>query len=172
MNRKWTNLVLTGIILIVVQILTSNGISFYGFFNPKIYPIFLLLLPRDLRPAIYMLIGFFYGAIIDILCNTHGFGMASSVFITFIRPYALALIYNKSPQEESDISIKIQGENLVFIYLFIGLILFHLFYFFIELGEIANVFYILLKSILSATLAVILYAIYNMLFHSMPKKNR
>lgn len=172
MNRKWTNLIITGIVLIVVQLLTTNSISFYGLFNPKIYPIFLLLLPRDIKPAIYMIIGFFYGAIVDVFCNTQGFGMASSVFISFIRPYALALIYNKSPQEESEISIKIQGENLVFIYLFIGLLLFHIFYFFTELGEIANVFYILLKSVLSSTLAIILYAIYYMLFHSMSKKNR
>jgi hypothetical protein len=170
MNKKWANLILTSIVLLVVQLLTTNNITFYGLFNPKFYPIFLLLLPRDIKPVTYMLIGFIYGAIIDILCNTYGFGMASSVFITFIRPYALALIYNKSPQEESEISVRIQGENLVFIYLFIGLLLFHIFYFFIELGEIANVFYILLKSILSSSMAIILYAIYYMLFYNKPKK--
>lgn len=119
-----------------------------------------------------MLVGFIFGAVVDILCNTHGFGMASSVFLTFIRPYALALIYNKSPEEESEISVRIQGENLVFMYLFLGLILFHLFYFFVELGEIANVLYILLKTILSSVLAVILYAIYYMMFHSLSTKIR
>jgi rod shape-determining protein MreD len=172
MHSKWTNFFLTGIILVLIQLLTTNSISFYGLFNPKIYPIFLLLLPRDLKPAVFMLIGFFYGGLIDILSNTHGFGIASCVFITFIRPYALALIYNKSPQEESEISVKIQGANLVFVYLFIGLILFHIFYFFTELGEIANIFYVLLKSILSSILALIFYSIYYMLFHSVPKKNR
>jgi hypothetical protein len=170
MNSKWTNLIFIGIIVTFVQVFTANSISFYGLFNPKIYPVFLLLLPRNIKPVFYMLIGFFYGAIIDVFCNTYGFGIASSVFITFIRPYALALIYNKSPEEESEISVKIQGENLVFLYLFIGLILFHLFYFFVELGEIANIFYILLKTLLSSSLAIILYAIFYMMVYSLPKR--
>lgn len=170
MNSKWTNLIFIGIVITLLQLFFSNSISFYGLFNPKIYPVFLLLLPRDIKPAFYMLIGFFYGSIIDIFCNTYGFGIASSVFITFIRPYALALIYNKSPEEESEISVKIQGENFVFLYLFIGLVLFHLFYFFVELGEIANVLYISLKSLLSASLAIVLYAIFYMMVYRLPKK--
>jgi len=170
MSTKWANLIFIGIVVSFIQILTSNSVSFYGLINPKIYPVFLLLLPRDIRPAFCMLIGFLYGAIIDVFCNTYGFGMASSVFITFIRPYALALIYNKSPEEESDISVKIQGENFVFLYLFIGLILFHLFYFFVELGEVANVFYVILKSVLSASLALVLYAVFYMMVYSIPRR--
>lgn len=170
MSTKWANLIFIGIVVSFIQIITANGASFYGLINPKIYPVFLLLLPRDIRPAFYMLIGFMYGAIIDVFCNTYGFGMASSVFITFVRPYALALIYNKSPEEESEISVKIQGENFVFLYLFIGLILFHLFYFFVELGEIANVFYILLKSLLSSSLALVLYAVFYMMVYSIPRR--
>ena len=82
----------------------------------------------------------------------------------------MQLIYNKSIEEESEISVKVQGENFVLTYLFIGLFLFHLFYFFIELGELANVFYILFKTILSTLLALILYLIFYMLFFSIPKR--
>jgi hypothetical protein len=170
MSRRWTNLIIIGFSVTVMQIFIGNGLNFYGLFNPKIYPVFLLLLPRNIKPVYTMLIGFFYGALIDMLCNTYGFGIAASVFICFIKSYILQLIYNKSIEEESEISVKVQGENFVLTYLFIGLFLFHLFYFFIELGELANVFYILFKTILSTLLALILYLIFYMLFFSIPKR--
>jgi len=170
MNRKWTTLVLIGLATTIIQVFIANAINFYGLLNPKIFPVFLLLMPRDIRPVYSMLIGFVYGAIIDLLCNTYGFGIAASVFICFIKPYILHFIYNKSVEEESEISVKIQGENFVFTYLLMGLFLFHLFYFFTELGELANVFYVLLKTVLSSILALMLYVIFYMLFFSIPKK--
>ena len=170
MSRRWINLIIIGLSVTVMQVLIGSGLNFYGLFNPKMYPVFLLLLPRNIKPVFAMLIGFFYGALIDLLCNTYGFGIAASVFICFIKPYILQLIYNKSIEEESEISVKVQGENFVLTYLFIGLFLFHLFYFFVELGELANIFYILFKTILSALLALILYVIFYMLFFSIPER--
>ena len=170
MSRRWINLIIIGFSVTVMQIFIGSGLNFYGLFNPKMYPVFLLLLPRNIQPVFAMLIGFFYGALIDLLCNTYGFGIAASVFICFIKPYILQFIYNKSIEEESEISVKVQGENFVLTYLFIGLFLFHLFYFFIELGELANVFFILFKTILSTLLALILNLIFYMLFFSIPKR--
>lgn len=117
-----------------------------------------------------MTLGFLYGGLLDILLNTYGFGIASSVFITFARPYLLGFMYNKSPLEESEIHASVQGEKFVFLYLLFGLLIFHIFYFFIELGEIANVFFIILKSILSTIIALVVYMIYYMMFNSLPKK--
>ena len=170
MSSKWINLIIIGLAVTIIQMFIANGLNFYGLFNPKIYPVFLLLLPRDIKPVFSMFIGFFYGAILDLLCNTYGFAIAASVFICFIKPYILHFIYNKSVEEESEIGVKVQGENFIMTYLLIGLFLFHLFYFFVELGELANVFYILLKTIMSTILALILYVIFYMLFFSIPKR--
>lgn len=170
MNNKWLNLLIGALLAIFIQVFFLNNVSFYGLFNPKIYPIVLLLLPRNIKPVYLMLIGFLFGAIVDMLCNTYGIGMASSVFICLLKPYIVKLLYNKSEEEEEDISVSIQGSTFVFAYLWIGLIIFHIYYFFVELGEVTNVLYILFKSFLSGTLATAIYGIFYLMYVNSPKK--
>lgn len=170
MTNKWLNYLLKAILAIFLQILILNGISFYGLFSPKIYPIFLLMLPWNIKPLYHMLIGFIFGGIIDLLSNTQGIGMAASVFICFIKPYIFKILYNKTNEDNDEVSIRIQGKTFVFSYLLVGLLLFHLYYFFTELGEISNFFYILFKTILSSLLVLVLYIIFYLIFVSVPRK--
>jgi hypothetical protein len=172
MNNKWSKICLFGFMAAVIQLLFINGIVFWGFFNPKIYPIFLLLLPKNIKPIYHLLIGFFYGAAIDYFSQTQGIGMASSVFICFIKPYLFRLLYSKREDDEIEIKTEIQGVPFILRYLFIALICFHLFYFFTELGEIKNIFYIIPKSVLSAGLCVLLYGLYLLMFTANPKKSK
>lgn len=172
MNNKWTKILLFATIAALIQVLFINGIVFWGLFNPKIYPVFLLLLPKNIKPIYLLFIGFFYGAAIDCYSLTHGFGMASSVFICFIKPYLFRLLYSKREDEEVEIIPRIQGVAFIFRYLYIGLLCFHMFYFFVELGELKNIFYILLKSILSSGLSVLLYGLFLLMFTTNPKKNK
>jgi hypothetical protein len=172
MNNKWDKLFLLSILVAVIQLLFINGIVFWGFFNPKIYPIFLLLLPKNIKPIYLLFIGFVYGGVIDSFSQTQGIGMATSVFICFIKPYLFRLLYSKREDDEIEIKTTIQGVPFILRYLFIGLICFHIFYFFAELGEIKNMFYIVSKSVLSAGLSVLLYGLFLLMFTTNSKKTK
>lgn len=163
-------MILFGSLAAIIQLLFINSILIFGNFNPKIYPIFLLLLPKNIKPVYLMLIGFFYGGIIDVFSQTQGFGMAASVFICFLKPYLFRILYSKREDEEVEIKPTIHGVPFILRYLFISLTCFHIVYFFSELMEISNVIYILFKSVLSAGLSVVLYALFLLMFTINPKK--
>jgi len=164
MSNKWSKILLFGLIAAILQLLFVNRINFLGVFNPKIYPIFLLLLPKNIKSVYLMLIGFIYGFLLDIFGQTYGIGMASSVMLCFIKPYLFRILYSKREDDELEIRIGIQGLGFILRYLAIGLLIFHIVYFFIELGEFRNIFYILWKSILSTGLGVLLYALFILMF--------
>lgn len=172
MNNKSTKILLFAVLTILIQLLFINGIVFWGLFNPKIYPIFLLLLPKNIKSIYLLLIGFVFGGLFDYFSLTHGIGMSASVFICFIKPYLFRLMYSKREDEEVEIISRIQGVPFILRYLFVGLLCFHIFYFFVELGEMKNIFYILLKSICSAGLSLLLYSLFLLMFTTNPKKNK
>lgn len=170
MNNKSVNIIFFGVLAFLIQTIFVKNINIFGLINPKIFPIFLLLLPRNIKTVYLMLIGIAYGFLIDVFSTTLGINMAASVFICFIKSYVLDLIYNKSAEEEPMLSSKIQGSNFIFRYLFITLFLYHVAYFFIEIGQFYNFFYTLLKALLSTVLALILYAVFILLFSARTNK--
>ena len=159
MSSKISKIFLYGFLVALAQLLFINDINFLGYFNPKVYAIFLLLLPKNIKHVTLLFIGFIYGFLIDFTCHTYGIGMASSVFICLIKPYLFRLLYSKREDDELEIKIKVQGFSFIIRYLFIALILFHCFYFFVELGEIRNIFYVIVKSIASSALSILFYVI-------------
>ena len=84
-----TKLVLTNIfrflLLIVLQILLINYVSFGGYLIPFIYILAVLMLPTRLGNIPLLLIAFAAGAIVDIFCNIPGFHTFSCTMMAFIR---------------------------------------------------------------------------------------
>jgi rod shape-determining protein MreD len=84
-----TKLVLSNIfrfvVLIVLQILLLNYVSFGGYMIPFIYILAVLMLPTRLGNIPLLLIAFAAGALIDIFCNIPGFHTFSCTMMAFIR---------------------------------------------------------------------------------------
>ena len=157
MNNGFVNKIGFAIFLIFIQIIFLNNINIIGLFNPTITPIFILLFNRKIQIIYFLLIAMVYGFIVDAFSLTYGINMICMLFIAFNRKILLKLIYNKSAEEEPILSMNVQGKNFIFRYLFYTLFLYHLVYFFLELGHINNLLYIVVKTILSTSLAVFIY---------------
>ncbi|MBR3725168.1 MAG: hypothetical protein IKN11_07290 [Bacteroidales bacterium] len=84
-----TKLVLSNIlrfvVLIVLQILLLNYVSFGGYLIPFIYILAILMLPTRLGNIPLLLIAFAAGAVIDLFCNIPGFHTFSCTMMAFIR---------------------------------------------------------------------------------------
>lgn len=171
MNNKWIRIILNGILVILIQVIFVDKINFWGTFNPKIFPIFLILFPKTLKPASFMTIGFVYGFILDMLSGVYGFGMASCTIICFLRPYLFKMISSKREDMDQEFISKLKDSNFIFRFVALTLLLFHLIYFMLEIGEFYNPFYIIIKSILSAFLAFVFYLLYWVIFRQTKKKN-
>jgi hypothetical protein len=113
-----------------------------------------------------MTFGFLYGLVIDMFSQTYGIGMASAVFLCFLRPYIFRILSNRKDEDELEVINKFKDSNYLIRYVLIGLFVFHLVYFIIEMGELYNPFYIIWKTVLSTLLAAIFFGLYKIIFTS------
>jgi rod shape-determining protein MreD len=95
MNRLVFNNIFRFIGLVLIQVLIMNKINFYGFLNPNVYILFILLLPFETSGWLLLLLSFIMGITIDLFSGTLGLHAASSVFVAFVRPSIIKFVGEK-----------------------------------------------------------------------------
>lgn len=77
--------ILRFVVLIVLQILLLNYVSFGGYMIPFIYILAVLMLPTRIGNIPLLLIAFVSGMLVDIFCNIPGFHTFSCTMMAFFR---------------------------------------------------------------------------------------
>ncbi len=95
MNRLVFSNIARFITLVLIQVLVMNKINFYGFLNPYIYILFILLLPFETPGWLLLLLSFFTGLTVDLFSGTLGLHAASSIFAGFMRPLIIKFVGEK-----------------------------------------------------------------------------
>ena len=170
MENKPIRILLIGLLLFFIHVLFTKNINFFELINPQIFPIFFLLFPRSFNTSFLLIVGFLYAFLIDFFSVNLGVSIVPSVLICFLKPFILKLIYNRDASETPIISVEIQGMKFILRYLFISLFIYHIVYFFTEVGNFYNIFYVVLKSFLSTVLTVLLYGTFMFLFSTHSNK--
>ena len=83
---------LSGILLILFQIIILNNIQFSGYVNPYVYIMFILMLPSLTPSWLLLLTAFLTGLIIDLFSGSPGMHAGATVLAAFSRPLVLRLI--------------------------------------------------------------------------------
>ena len=86
MNQYYPKVFLLYLFLIFLQVLIFDRINLFGFMNPSIYIIVLIIHRYDLDQFNYIVVGFLLGFIMDILSQSAGSHSLSCVTISFLRP--------------------------------------------------------------------------------------
>jgi len=112
---KMNRLVLTNIsrfiLLVLIQVLIMNKVHFWGFLNPYVYSLFILLLPFETPGWLLLLLSFILGLTVDLFSGTLGLHAASSVFAGFMRPVIIKLVGEK-PEYDITTQPKLQQMGL------------------------------------------------------------
>lgn len=95
MNRLVFSNIVRFIVLVLIQVLVMNKINFYGFLNPYVYILFILLLPFETPGWLLLLLSFTMGITVDLFGGTLGLHAASSVFAGFMRPLIIKFVGEK-----------------------------------------------------------------------------
>lgn len=165
MNRSLFQYISSFILFLLLQVLVLNEIQLHGLINPIIYPLFILLLPMRTPKALVMFIAFLLGLGIDIFSNTIGLHASASVFLAFVRP---GLLNRLQPQQGYDPehrpSLKVMGFEWFFIYVLVGLLSHHIFYFSVEMFGFEDPLSLLLKIFLSTLLGILLIFLHQFIF--------
>lgn len=77
--------ILRFVVLIVLQILLLNYVSFGGYMIPFIYILAILMLPTRIGNIPLLLIAFASGVLVDVFCNIPGFHTFSCTMMAFFR---------------------------------------------------------------------------------------
>ena len=89
MNRSYSNIIISFIFIVPLQVLIFRNFVLYGTGFNFFYLFCLLLLPVELSAITGMLIAFFTGLLIDLFYHTLGIHAAASVLFMFLRYYWL-----------------------------------------------------------------------------------
>jgi len=93
------------IILILLQVFVFNYVQWFGFLNPVVYLLFLILLPLNISKSAQYLIAFGTGFIVDAFLRTYGIQSFACILMVFFRPYIILILNGFKPLETGVIPI-------------------------------------------------------------------
>ena len=154
-------------LFIMVQVFVLDNIHLHQMLTPYIYFLFILWLPFNMGRTQLMLIAFVVGFTLDSFRHHPGFHTAACVLIAYVRPFLINLLI---PQEGADTnydepSFKSMGGMVPYM-IFTGILTFihHGWLFLLEAWQFGNIWYFLVKTVLSTLLSLLLILITELMF--------
>lgn len=154
-------------LFILVQVYVLDRIHLHQMLTPYLYFLFIIWLPFRMGRTQQMLIAFVLGFTMDSFRHHPGFHTAACVLIAYIRPFFINLLI---PQEGADNnyqepSFKSMGGFVPYM-IFIAVLTFihHGWLFLLEAWQFGNIWYFLVKTVLSTVLSLLLIIITELLF--------
>lgn len=171
MNRLVFTNIIRFIGLILIQVLVMNKINFYGFLNPYIYILFILLLPFETPGWLLLILSFGTGLTVDIFSGTLGLHAASSVFTGFMRPVIIKFVGEK-PDYDITTQPKLEQMGLKWFIAYALLMTFahHLFLNYIDVFSFSEFWQTLLRVIISTLATFLFILLFEYIFASKKEK--
>ncbi|HLU92966.1 MAG TPA: hypothetical protein VKZ54_02540 [Membranihabitans sp.] len=161
--------IIRAIFLLLVQILIFNFVKITWFSIPFIevfvYPLIVMLLPLRTPASVVIVIGFAMGLIVDIFQNTPGVHSGAGAFSGLVRPYVINYLAPRGGYKVN-ISPMISTINLRW-FLKYAAVMITLYCFAVSLIDIFQlklVHYMLLRTVLSATISYVVVMIIMIVF--------
>tara|TARA_X000000950_G_scaffold286058_1_gene393808 strand:- start:928 stop:1428 length:501 start_codon:yes stop_codon:yes gene_type:complete len=89
MNRDNLILIFRFLLLLFLQAFLLNNINFFGFINPNLYLLFIIVYRLDGNPTLLIVLGFLMGLLLDLLAQGSGGQTIAALTIAFLRPYII-----------------------------------------------------------------------------------
>lgn len=99
MAGNWLKQSFVFIILVLLQVLVFNHISFLGYATPFLYIYFIIKMPIGINRNLVLILAFLLGFTIDIFCNTPGQNAAAAVLAAFMRRPVQGLFFAREDFE-------------------------------------------------------------------------
>jgi rod shape-determining protein MreD len=74
-------------LLLLLQAFLLNNINFFGFINPNIYLLYIIVYRLDGNPTLIIILGFIMGILLDLLSQGSGGHTIATLTIAYIRPF-------------------------------------------------------------------------------------
>lgn len=155
------------ILFILIQVYVLDRIHLHQMITPYLYFLFILWLPFKMQRTWLMLLAFVFGYTLDMFRHQPGFHAAACVLIAYLRPFLLNLFITQEGTEANyeEPSINSIGGLLPYtIYITVFAFLHNAWLFLLEAWQFGNIWYFLVKTILSTLVTVLLVIITELIF--------
>jgi rod shape-determining protein MreD len=149
--------------LVLAQVFIFDNIHLFGFINPYVYILFLVLFPVRVNTMQFMFLGFLLGLTMDFFSDTGGIHAAACLVIAYLRPVFLRFSFGISIEYHSiKISNTPGGGRLT--YLSLMVLTHHLILFFLEIFSLKHTLFILKTALFSSIFTILLSLILMVIF--------
>lgn len=149
--------------LILAQVFIFDNIHLFGFINPYIYMLFLVLFPVRVNSMQFLFLGFLLGLTMDFFSDTGGIHAAACLVVAYLRPVFLRFSFGVSIEYSSiKISNTPKGGRLTYISLMV--LIHHLILFFLEFFTLKHTLFILKSALFSSIFTILLSLILMVIF--------
>ena len=150
-------------LFILLQVLFLNNIYFLSYINPLVYVILIITLPQNTEKWFLLIYAFILGFSLDIFEGNLGLNSSALVFLSFIKPYINKVLIPKNLIDEKEkLNLKILGIKTFSVYALTLIFIHNSFIFLLEHFSTINLFYLILKIILSSVVSYIIILIFQL----------
>jgi len=89
MNRDNLILIFHFFLLLFLQSFLLNNINFFGFINPNLYVLFIIVYRLNGNPTVLIILGFLLGLLLDLLTQGSGGHTIATLTIAFLRQFII-----------------------------------------------------------------------------------
>lgn len=154
-------------LFIFFQVFVLDKIHLHQMLTPYIYFLFILWLPFKTNRTVLMILAFITGFTLDSFRYNPGFHTAACVMIAYFRPFIINLLIRQEGAEANydEPSIKSMGGFAPYlIYAGFLSLLHNAWLFLLETWQFGNVWYFLIKTLLSTAVCILLIIITELIF--------
>lgn len=170
MNSSFLVNFLRFFLLILFQVAVFNNINLFGYIDPYVYILFIILLPVTLNRMQVIFFAFLMGLCIDFFADTGGVNAAACTVIAYLRPVAMkasfGLGYDHQTLKFSSSSFQ---ERLT--YVSVMVVIHHFVLFSLEIFNFFHIISILKRTLFSGIFSVILILFIMSLFSKNKKRH-
>lgn len=159
------------LLLVLLQVLLLNKINLYGYLNPFVYILFILLLPFETPGWLLLLISFITGLTIDLFSGVPGLHTAATVLAGFARPAVIKLVGDRDEYNTSMYpSLPNMGLKWFLTYTAILVFIHHAALNFLDVFSFTEFFRTFLRVIISSIFTVLFIILIEYIFVSRKEK--
>ncbi len=163
MNKRFYYII-TGIILVLLQVFILNNILLFGYVNPYIYIAFIFFFPLKRDRFLFLFFSFLMGLFVDFFSDSGGIHAFATLFIAFTRLFFIKTIFKKSDGDFPFFNLKEEPFGKFFNYVVILTITHHFILFLLENFSFQNFSNLLLNTLYSSVFTLLLFFAGNHIF--------
>ena len=156
MMNKAIKYTLQFILLILIQVFVLNNINLFGYLNPYLYILFLIIYNFNNNQLETIFLGFILGFSLDLISQSSGAHTIACLTIGFLRPYFAIFSFRLKLSELPENLISKEARTLNKIgFLFLMIFVHHFILFFIIFLDLKSIFLILKNTFLTSLFSLI-----------------